>query len=76
LQRAKGGIYVEPENPVALVGALVQLSHYPLLRRPFGENGSRYGFSNYDRGLSARRFEKLLPTSRPTRVMQSTAIES
>ncbi len=75
LQRAKGGLYVEPGNFTALAGALAQLSGDARLRADFGESGSRYVFANHDREEIARRFVKLLPV-RDANEMQSAAIES
>jgi glycosyltransferase involved in cell wall biosynthesis len=62
LERANGGIYVQPENPEALADAIRKLSGDPLLRRELGENGSRYVFAHYDRTEIAQRFADLLPT--------------
>ena len=61
LERAKGGICVEPENPMAIADALKKLSGDPQLRRGLGENGGRYVFAHYDRNEIARRFAALLP---------------
>jgi glycosyltransferase involved in cell wall biosynthesis len=61
LERANGGIYVQPENPEAMVEALRTLSDDPSLRQTFGENGSRYVFAHYDRSEIAKRFAAMLP---------------
>jgi glycosyltransferase involved in cell wall biosynthesis len=61
LERANGGIYVQPEDPAALADAVRKLSDDPSLRRDFGENGSRYVSEHYDRREMARRFAALLP---------------
>jgi glycosyltransferase involved in cell wall biosynthesis len=61
LERANGGIYVQPENPKALVEALNKLTGDPSLRQTLGENGSRYVFAHHDRTEMARRFANLLP---------------
>ncbi len=61
LERANGGLCVEPENPAAIAGAVKKLSGDPRLRRELGENGSRYVFAQYDRNEIARRFAALLP---------------
>lgn len=76
LQRAKGGLYVEPEDSAALACALAKLSGDASLRADFGESGSRYVFANHDREKIARRFVKLLPVRNAANVMQSTATES
>jgi glycosyltransferase involved in cell wall biosynthesis len=64
LERANGGIYVQPENPESLVEALRKLSDDPLLRRTLGENGSRYVFANYDRTEIARSFDEFASQSK------------
>jgi glycosyltransferase involved in cell wall biosynthesis len=61
LEKANGGIYVQPEDPAALADAIRKLSADPSLRRDLGKNGSRYVFAHYDRGEIARRFAALLP---------------
>jgi glycosyltransferase involved in cell wall biosynthesis len=61
LQRANGGIYVQPEDAEALADAVRKLSVDPSLRRELGENGSRYIFAHHDRTEIAQRFADLLP---------------
>ena len=61
LEQANGGIFVQPEDPIALADAVRKLSGDPSLRRELGENGSRYVFEHYDRREMARRFATLLP---------------
>jgi glycosyltransferase involved in cell wall biosynthesis len=61
VERANGGICVEPENPGALAEALKKLSADPALQRELGENGRRYVFAHYDLNEIGRRFATLLP---------------
>jgi glycosyltransferase involved in cell wall biosynthesis len=70
LERAKGGVYVQPEDPATLADAIRKLSADPSLRRNLGENGSRYVFAHHDRSEIARRFANLLPKGKGTCSLQ------
>jgi glycosyltransferase involved in cell wall biosynthesis len=60
IEKARGGIYVEPESPRQMADAILQLYLDPALRHSLGENGRRYVGSHYSRSEAARKFEQLL----------------
>jgi glycosyltransferase involved in cell wall biosynthesis len=53
LERAKAGIYVEPENPAALCEAILKLQQQDLLRESLGRNGRDYVVNNLSRESTA-----------------------
>jgi glycosyltransferase involved in cell wall biosynthesis len=60
LVRAKGGIWVEPENPEQIVNAIRYLHVNPNLCREFGKNGRKYVEEHFSRKVQAERLEKIL----------------
>jgi glycosyltransferase involved in cell wall biosynthesis len=59
LERAAGGVAVEPENPEALASAVNWLAQHPREAREMGENGRRFA-SNWLRLVQAERMEQVL----------------
>lgn len=68
LEKAKAGIFVEPENPSALVQAIFDLRNNIQLRHSLGSNGREYVLAHYSRRDSATAYlselEKVLGTGR------------
>lgn len=60
LEAAKGGIFVPPEDPVAICDALVRLKMNPVGRQGMGEAGRRYVTNNFNRQASAARYLEVL----------------
>lgn len=60
IENARGGLYVEPEQPEDMSQAILQLYRDPDLRRSMGENGRRHVADHYRRSDAARHFERLL----------------
>jgi len=60
LHQAEAGLWVEPENPVALATAILALYNDPSRLPHMGENGRRFVAANYSRQAQAQRLEKLL----------------
>jgi glycosyltransferase involved in cell wall biosynthesis len=61
LEKAKGGIFVEPENVRAMAQAVAHFYQNPELCKQMGNNGRRFIFRNgYIRSLQARALEKVL----------------
>ena len=60
VQRAKAGICVQPEDPVALAEAIKQLNMDPAFCESAGQNARQYVGAHYDRAELARRFMRLL----------------
>jgi len=57
IERADGGLFVEPENPEDLAQKLLLLYQDPELCRSLGENGRAYVSNHYSRKVIAQRFE-------------------
>lgn len=53
LERAEAGLFVEPENATALIGAIRYLATNPALREAAGRRGRHYIVENYSRQRSA-----------------------
>lgn len=60
LERAHGGIFVEPENAGALVDAISLLHAQPGLRALLGQNGRRFVMQNLSRQRTARAYIEVL----------------
>jgi putative colanic acid biosynthesis glycosyltransferase WcaI len=60
LEQAGGGIFVEPENVDALVGAITRLRANPELRTSLGQNGRRFVLANLSRQRTARNYIEVL----------------
>lgn len=60
LNRASGGICVDPEDPAALLAAVLRLKNDPALRRRLGDAGAEYVKENNDRRAIARRYWEVL----------------
>jgi len=58
VERAQGGICVEPENVVAMANAILHLKSDRALRRVMGESGREFVARHYDRKKIAQRFEQ------------------
>jgi colanic acid biosynthesis glycosyl transferase WcaI len=60
LERAGGGVFVEPENAEALAAAITQFARDPQLCSTLGENGRRFVTLHFSRASTARRYLRLL----------------
>jgi len=60
LQRAKGGLAVEPENAHEIAAAILRLYREPKLRAACAASGQAYVREHYDRQKIAAYFEQLL----------------
>ena len=60
LERAGGGICVEPEAPPALAEAILQLYHDPSARMDFSQHGRQYIVEHLSRESTSQRYSKLL----------------
>lgn len=60
LERAKAGIYVEPENPSALCEAILKLQQQDFLRESLGRNGRDYIVNNLSRESTAAEYLDVL----------------
>lgn len=60
MERAKAGIYVEPESPEALAQAIVELARQPQQLRRYGRNGRRFVEEHYSRQAQAQQLTLLL----------------
>jgi glycosyltransferase involved in cell wall biosynthesis len=68
LERAAGGLAVEPENPEALASAVNWLAQHPWQAREMGENGRRFA-RNWSRLVQAERVEQVLLHVHPLPLM-------
>ena len=61
LEESGGGIYVEPDDPLALSKAILQLkASHPENLREMGANGMAYVLSNYLRDTQSDHLESIL----------------
>ena len=60
LDKAKAGIFTEPEDPVALTQAVVQLYNDADLRQTLGRNGRQYILENLSREQTAKVYTDVL----------------
>jgi glycosyltransferase involved in cell wall biosynthesis len=72
VEDAGAGEYIRPEDPAALVEAVVRLSRHPGRRGQMGRNGRNYVIDNFDRRVISQRYLDILqsvagriPESRP-----------
>jgi glycosyltransferase involved in cell wall biosynthesis len=63
VDNAQAGICVEPENPRAMVDAILKLCADPSLCRLLGQNGRRYVTQHFDRAQVVERLTLLLTTA-------------
>jgi glycosyltransferase involved in cell wall biosynthesis len=54
LEQANAGIFITPENPAALVDAVLQLAGDPALRESLGRNGRQHVLRYFSRQQTAR----------------------
>ena len=77
LEQCGGGIYVEPENPVALCEAIRNLQQQDFLRNSMGRNGREYIVQNLSRESTAADYlevlHRLLPKTGETRRAVATS---
>jgi hypothetical protein len=64
--REAGAVVVDPEDPVALAGALRELAADPARRAEMGRQGRAYVEQHFDRERLARRYHDLLVPLSPT----------
>jgi len=60
VQRARAGLFVEPEDSDAMSAAILELYRDPERMKTLGLNGRRYVLEHYDRQKIAENFERLL----------------
>lgn len=60
LEKAKAGIWVEPENPNRIAQAIKYLFDNPEMCKRFGSNGREYVEKNFSRKVQAERLERIL----------------
>jgi glycosyltransferase involved in cell wall biosynthesis len=60
LEKAKAGLWVEPENPHQITQAIKYLYDNPELCKRFGSNGRKYVERNFSRKVQAERLERIL----------------
>lgn len=56
VEKAKAGIYVEPENPLDFAEKIKQYLKSPNLIKEQGENGYSYAKTNFDRAILAKKY--------------------
>jgi glycosyltransferase involved in cell wall biosynthesis len=60
LEKAKAGIWAEPENPHGIAQAIKYLFDNPRLCEQFGRNGRKYVEKHFSRKVQAEKLEKIL----------------
>jgi glycosyltransferase involved in cell wall biosynthesis len=60
VESADAGIFVDPENPEALVAAILDLSSKPELRNQMGVSGRQHILNNFSRERKARDYIAIL----------------
>ena len=60
LQKAKAGLWAEPENPHGIAKAIRYLFDNPQLCKKYGSNGRKYVVKHFSRKVQAERLEKIL----------------
>jgi glycosyltransferase involved in cell wall biosynthesis len=60
LDKAKAGIFVEPEDPAALTQAVIHLYNDANLRKVLGHNGRHYILENLTRKQTAKMYMSVL----------------
>ena len=60
LRQAQCGICVEPENPVSLAEAVVNLYQHPAQCREYGQRARAYVTANYSRQVASRQYDQLI----------------
>ena len=60
LERARAGLYIEPESPVAMAQAIQTLTADPARCQEYGQNGRHFVEQHYSRQAQARRLATML----------------
>jgi glycosyltransferase involved in cell wall biosynthesis len=60
LEQAKGGVFVEPDNPQALAKAVSELRQRPQELQEMGQRGRNYVLQHYLRDTQAEKLEEIL----------------
>jgi glycosyltransferase involved in cell wall biosynthesis len=60
VERAQGGLCIEPENPQAMADAILGFYNDPKGRQILGRNGQQYVIEHFDRQKIADQLERLL----------------
>jgi glycosyltransferase involved in cell wall biosynthesis len=74
LEQCRGGIYVEPENPVALCEAIRKLQQQDSLRNSMGRNGREYIVQNLSRERTAADYLEVLHRLLPEKIQAEQAV--
>jgi glycosyltransferase involved in cell wall biosynthesis len=74
LEQCRGGIYVEPENPVALCEAIRKLQQQESLRNSMGRNGREYIVQNLSRERTAADYLEVLHRLLPEKIQAEQAV--
>lgn len=72
IEKSRGGMVTEPENPTALAEAIVQLQTHPELAAAYGKQGRQFALDRYsfDQALSSYEslFESVVSSTQTSRV--------
>jgi colanic acid biosynthesis glycosyl transferase WcaI len=60
VHRSAAGVWVAPEDPVALAGAIADLKHDPERRQRLGKMGRQYALRHHSPAAAAAQFEQVL----------------
>ncbi len=60
VEKARAGLFVQPENPEDLRDKILYLKNHPDLLKEFGKNGRIFVEENFDRSKLAQKYELLL----------------
>jgi glycosyltransferase involved in cell wall biosynthesis len=60
IEKAQAGVFIEPENPEALIKALIRLYHDADLRETLGHNGRQYILDHLSREQTAKVYTSVL----------------
>jgi len=65
LHQAQGGLYIPPDNPSVLAGAILQLKDNPQERQRMGRSGRAFTEKNYSRQAQAEKLVQLIERLAP-----------
>jgi colanic acid biosynthesis glycosyl transferase WcaI len=71
IEKSRGGVVVEPENPAALADQILELYRNPELAARLGEQGRKYAIERYSFEQALTQYEALFE-----KVVQTPAVKS